>query len=203
MNLKLTLPEGIKGIKKLNLPKGIKPWVAAAIALYLGLFSYYAIMGFQFWNQHSREYELRAENKRLSDIVQRPGRELAPLQANLAASEQEVDGTRSLFGSGETDSLMALAAGAASAAGTNLSWVALAPTSNKTVGDIRYLLQPVDMRVSGDLEQILAFLSLLHQQAPSMEVAKLELGSLRDAPAATLQLLFYLSPQAAAKEGKT
>lgn len=188
----------------LQWPQGrrLKPWVAVALLLALGLLGFYAVLGVRFWKVHTEEQRLLAEVNRVAETPRQPAAELALVRADLETAKPKLEATRAVFQSEDRDDLVTLVVHTAREAKVNLAWVGVGERGARSESEIRYGIQPLDIRLNGSLPEIFTFLRLLHERAPTVEVAKVELASLQEGPAAMLQLFFYLSPEYAPKEKK-
>jgi len=178
----------------------IKPWTIVAVALVVALLGYFGITGTRLLSYGADTQALAAEANKLSRIVDKPAPDVESFEADRDTAKQKLDNIRDLYQCEELDDLTALIVNTAGDAGVNLGRVGASGGRMKSVGDISYQPHYLDISVTGSLKEVFSFLDLLHERAPTVELVQVGLKTLEDVPKASIQLLFYLSPEYVAKE---
>ncbi len=178
-------------------------WAAAAIATTLALAVYYSALGARSWEISKRTASLNEQMARSSAALAAPPPQESSLTAELQHQEQRLEELRHAFNP-EPEGPVAVLDAVAQDSELNLTSIALGEISPVTQGNIQYQTQSVTVAISGDLQNIYKFLSLVQQNAPIAAITSIRIAGFSSSTSAQVSLLFHLSPSpVAAKGGKT
>ena len=175
----------------------VKPWVGVAVLLALPILGYSAVMGMQYSDSSEQVDSLNIEIRRLAASLRKAPPNEEALRAGREPREQRLEAVRSLFGDPESVDLVGILSAMAQESGVALTWLDVANKRQQTHGQVRYWTRPVTAKLQGETQDIYRFLRHLQRKMPMARVTSVSISSLEAVPSAQVQLLFYLSPQAA------
>ena len=181
----------------------VKPWVAVAALLAIALLGYYSILGMRYLNASGEVASLNSEIQLLSRRLGPASPDMEALKAEQESLGQQLEGLRDLYSYQEADDLVAIISDTARETAVALGLVAVADSHLETEGEIQYRIQPMTATIQGKAVDIYWFLSLLQQKVPVASVIGIGFSGLEGLPTAQIQLLFYLSPEAASEKQET
>jgi len=173
----------------------IKLWAVVAV---LGVLALLAFNGYQAKVYWESRQEIQAMNYQMDQIAQSLRGTVqynSSVQlANRTHRLQQLDG---LFHHPQSDELLAMMSSTARLTRVSLGSVSTGDPGVKVIDDVNYVSQPMNLTVKGSTDDIYRFLYALHQQAPVLLVASMNLSNSEDmvGSSADINLVFYLSPQ--------
>lgn len=174
-----------------------QPWIAVAALLALCLLAYYALLGFRYIEAAKSIPSLTSEVDQLSSETAAVLPQRAPA-VSVEAAQKRQEETRKIFTYPNTDGLMAVMSATAQETGVSLLSMAVGEPLTKIEGGIAYQGQPMTLLLQGKPADAYRFLAALQQRVPVVEVTNVGLSADLNPPAAQVQLLYYLAPQAVA-----
>ncbi|MEE9247649.1 MAG: hypothetical protein V3U79_03015 [Dehalococcoidia bacterium] len=181
----------------------VKPWVAVAALLAIALLGYYAILGMRYMDASGEVTSLNSQIQLLSRRMGPTPPDIEPLKAELESQGQRLEVLRDLFAYQEADHLVGILADTAQETAVALGQVSVGSIRLEIQEEIKYRIQPMTATVQGESVDIYRFLSLLQQTVPVVSVSSINISGLEGFPSAQVQLLFYLSPEAASEKQET
>ena len=178
----------------------VRPWIAVVVLLGVVLMGYYSILGMRYLGSSDDVASLNNEIRQLATRLGRtlPDEEL--LRAEQESQEQRLEAVRRIFSNPGSDQLVAILSATAQEAGVELQRISVAEGRGEIQGTVRYWFLPMDITLQGEALDIYRFLSLLQQKVPTTQVAGIGMSNLGASPSAQVDLLFHLSPGAAAQQ---
>lgn len=177
----------------------VKPWIVVAAVMGLALLGFYSFQGVRYWQAWDQSSNLRDELTKLQSSLNSTGNSTGPsdsaLPEDLAAQQRRLGELRDLFTYVATDDLMGIVSETARASSVQLLSLAVGDEDEQVVGDLTYQVLPMTLNIRGATGNFNLFLSQLHQQVPVIVASSIRLSNLESEPAASVQLLFHLSPQ--------
>ena len=177
----------------------VKPWVGVAVLLAVALLGYYSVLGMRYLDASERVASLNSEIRQLTASLGKPLPDEEALRAERESQEQRLKTVRSLFNYPESDDLVGVFSATAREAAVALGQVTVGDRRLEPLGEIHYWTQPMVATLQGETVDIFMFLSLLQQKVPMAQVVSISMSGLEGLPSAQVQLVFYLSPQAASE----
>ena len=171
----------------------IKPWVALALLVTVGLVVYYLIIGTRYW-QASRNIEsLSAKEGELSVALHRRPAPEEQLDAELRFREDQLRDVQESFAYLESDDLMALLSETATESGVELLSIAAGTFRSSDQGSVGFQSQPMTLSLSGETADVYQFLSLIYRKIP-ISLSDLRISGLDGKPSVQINLVFYVNP---------
>ncbi|MFH1141873.1 MAG: hypothetical protein V1724_09515 [Chloroflexota bacterium] len=183
-----------------GLPR-VKPWVVLATLLGMGVFLYWAYLGVRYGATVGEAARLDNEVARLAGSLAQATSKASPGQAELAG--ERFEGLAVRFKRYDSEALAGLVYEVAEASGVEVTTLVMGKASAKIEDGVHYQLQPLTLNLNGSNAKVGRFLDDFHQRIPSIVVADARLSGSGAGPTAQMQLVLYVSPQAAPKESAT
>ena len=183
-----------------GLPK-VKPWVVLATLLGIGVFLYWAYLGVSYGAAVGEAARLDNEVARLAGPLAPAAGKASPGQAELAAERFNALAVR--FKRYDSEALAWLVYDVAKASGVDVTTLVMGKASAKVEDGVQYQLQPLTLNLNGSNYKVGRFLDEFHHRIPAVVVADARLSGSGAGSIAQMQLVLYISPQAALKESAT
>ncbi len=179
----------------------VKPWVLLATLLGIGVFLYWTYLGVSYGATAGEAARLDKEVARLAGPIAPATGKASQGQAELGAERFDILAVR--FKRYDSEALAGLVYEVAEASGVEVTSLVMARASAKVEDGVHYQLQPLTLNLNGANDRIGRFLDEFHQRIPSIVVGDARLSGSGAGPTAQMQLVLYVSPQAAPKEPAT
>ena len=174
----------------------VKPWVALALLLTVGLVVYYSIIGMRYWDASRNIESLVAKEQELSVALQRRPAPEELLDTELRLQEDQLKAIQESFAYLESDDLMALLSETATESGVELLSIAADGFRSSEEGSVRLQTQPMTLSLNGETADVYQFLSSIYQKIP-ISLSDLRISGLDGRPSVQINLVFYLNPNPA------
>ncbi len=211
------MPMTLKRLRE-RVPR-LERWAIAAILIAVGIALYYGILGTRYWVASEDLSTANDKNDELEQAIGVPIPDEEALKEELNEREERLEEWKRLFsyegyqkwadlyrfeGQEETDLLLAIVTAKAKEAGVRLSRVSVLEPGTETDGDLEFQTQSLRLELQGDTHrQIYDFLSGLYKSVPIVGIPNIILSGFGGAPAAKVDLSFYLlAPEPDAEEEK-
>ena len=180
----------------------VKPWMAVAAVVALGLLGYYLLLGARYWQASTASAAAREEIRDFERKMRAVPNDVLLLSSELKGQQARVDALNDLFAVSSTDDLLGIISTTATESAVELRSISSDPPKQELLGNLEFDVQPVGISVQGPIDNFSRFLSLLQQKVPVVSARDVQISGLDGAPTARIQLVFYLSPHAIEKTEK-
>ena len=177
----------------------VKPWIALAIVVGLGLLGYYGFLGMTYLGASEDVSALESEIRAVSATLRRPPPDAEALQGELELQEKRLSAVRGLSSNLHSDDLVGILAATARETDVFLSRIGIGDGATELLDGVRYQIQPMSLNLVGkETRDIFQFLTSVQQKVPLTSVPTINITSSDAELAAQVQIEFFLSPQTTA-----
>ena len=179
-----------------NLLSKVKPWIALAIVLGLGLLGDYGFLGMKYLGASEEVSALESEIRTVSAALRRPAPDAEALQAELDLQEERLSAVRGLSSNLHSDDLVGILAATARETDVFLSRIGVGDGTKELLDGLQYQTQPMSLTLAGEeTRDIFQFLTSVQQKVPLTSVPTITITRSAEARAAQVLIVFFLSPQ--------
>ena len=179
-----------------NLLSKVKPWIALAIVLGLGLLGYYGFLGMKYLGASEEVSALESEIRTVSATLRRPAPDAEASQAELDLQEKRLSAARGLSSNLHSDDLVGILAATARETDVFLSRIGVGDVTTEVLDGVEYQTRPMSLALTGEeTRDIFQFLTSVQQKVPLTRVPTINITSSDAERAAQVQIVFFLSPQ--------
>jgi hypothetical protein len=174
----------------------VKPWIAFAMVLGLGLLGYYGFLGIKYLGASEEVSALESEIRTVSATLRRPSPDAEALQGELDLQEKRLSAVRSLSSNLHSDDLVGILAATARETDVFLSRIGVGDGATELLDGVQYQTRPMSLSLTGEeTRDIFQFLTSVQQKVPLTSVPAINITSSDAERAAQVQIVFFLSPQ--------
>ena len=174
----------------------VKPWIALATVLGLGLLGYYGWLGMTYMGASEEVSTLVSEIRTVSAALRRPAPDAEALQAELDLQDKRLSAVRGLSSNLHSDDLVGILAATARETDVFLSRIGVGDGGTEQLDGVQYQTQPMSLTLAGeDTRDIFQFLTSVQQKVPLTSVPTINITSSDEERAAQVTIVFFLSPQ--------
>ncbi len=180
-----------------GLPR-VRAWLLWATFLGLAVLLYCAYLAVSYTLSANEAKSLDKKVAVLTEGLGAPAASQAsPAQAEVA--EQRLKAIEQLFKRHDSEALAGMVYDAADTSGVEVNALFMGKVSAKVEDGVQYQLQPLTLNINGSSKNVVQFLAALRQRYPAVAVTDGRLSGSGAGPAAQIQLVLYISPQAVSK----
>ncbi len=174
----------------------VKPWIALATVLGLGLLGYYGWLGMRYMGASEEVSTLESEIRTVSAALRRPAPDAEALQGELDLQDKRLSAVRGLSSNLHSDDLVGILAATARETDVFLSRIGVGDGGTEQLDGVQYHTQPMSLTLAAeDTRGIFQFLTSVQQKVPLTSVPTINITSSDEERAAQVLIVFFLSPQ--------
>ncbi|MBI4201857.1 MAG: hypothetical protein HY532_01910 [Chloroflexi bacterium] len=176
-----------------------RPLVYALAFLGAVLLTYYAPLGWRYWQASTSLVASQAQIGRLTTGLAGPAPNESALQQETADQQRQLASLQAAFTYPNQDAIFAHVLVASHEVGLSLVSAKSGEPALLVDNGVQYLSLSLDLTFEGGTDRVYAYIAAFQRQVPSGVISNLRINGLEGTPVTQVYYLLYLSPQPAPK----